>query len=333
VALDADLQPDATLELPTFPLSGVDDDDFLLSSWVAIAPPPARRLGWPIVAVVILAALAVGLSSVLVNMRSQQASLRSDLEAASTQRFAAEEEVARLSQELQEATTALGENAARLDATGVVPLPGGTAPDATAGSSAAIVALAPGQVALTFDDGPYAEYTPAILDILDRYKVKATFFVVGQEVERHPELVRDMAARGHVVANHTWNHRDLTQMSDADVERELTSASDAIEELVGKRPSCMRPPMGKVDDRVRAIAGRLGLTIALWDVDTLDFQKPPPEAIVERVLPTVAERGAEESSSILLHDGGGDRTTTIAALPQVIEGIQALGRPLVPLCT
>jgi peptidoglycan-N-acetylglucosamine deacetylase len=259
----------------------------------------------------------------LVGLRVERDRLRVDLDA---ERSAAASQVTQLAGDLDETEArleALQQEIAALEA---------LAPPTTPVPQADTISPAPGQVALTFDDGPYPEYTPAILDILDRYNVKATFFAVGVEIARHPEIVREIARRGHVVANHTWHHRDLTTMSDAEVEAELTSASDAIEALAGKRPTCMRPPMGKIDERVRGIANRLGLGIALWDIDALDLQKPPAPAIYDRVVPVVAERGAEKSSNVLLHDGGGDRTSTVEALPVVIEGIQRLGRPIVPLC-
>ncbi len=132
----------------------------------------------------------------------------------------------------------------------------------------------PHQVALTFDDGPAGTYTEQILDILARYDVPATFFVVGGKAAARPDLLRRMAAEGHSVQNHTYSHAWLTRYSDAAIADQLTRASDVIEEVTGAAPACFRPPFGAVSDRVRRVAAGLGLATIMWDVDPWNFKRP-----------------------------------------------------------
>gem|GEM_PF-1584890 len=184
----------------------------------------------------------------------------------------------------------------------------------------------PHQVALTFDDGPSYSYTSQILDILARYEVPATFFIVGRHTRGQLDLVRRIAADGHSVQNHTYDHYRLTSYSDAVVREQLAANSTLIANIVGIAPRCMRPPYGAVNDRVRAIAEDLGLATIMWDVNPSDWTKPGAGAVASRVLSR-----AGGGDIVLLHDLAGG--STIGALPSIIEGLRTRGLEFVSLCT
>jgi len=182
------------------------------------------------------------------------------------------------------------------------------------------------QVALTFDDGPAYTYTEQILDILARYDVTATFFVIGRHGAAQRELLRRVADEGHSVQNHSWDHYHLSRYSDAFVEDQLVRTNRLIEEVTGTAPHCLRPPYGSVNDRVRAVAAGLGMATVMWDVNPSDWAHPGAGSVSYTVL-----HGTGGGDIVLLHDIGGP--STIGALPAIIEGLQARGYEFVPLCT
>ncbi|HEX4821942.1 MAG TPA: polysaccharide deacetylase family protein, partial [Acidimicrobiales bacterium] len=192
-----------------------------------------------------------------------------------------------------------------------------TIPVARATAGISVVWDAPGQtslpgdpvVALTFDDGPDPTYTPQILDILGRYQVPATFFVVGRQGSKYPQLLQAEAADGDAVGNHTWDHVNLTTTPVDSYRHEVDDVSDLIEAQTGSRPVCLRAPGGRVDDLVVHQVADRGLATVGWSVDPQDWARPSADAIVSRVL-----NAARAGSIIELHDGGGDRSQTIAAL-------------------
>jgi peptidoglycan-N-acetylglucosamine deacetylase len=174
------------------------------------------------------------------------------------------------------------------------------------------------EIALTFDDGPNPPYTNQILSILQHYKVKATFFCVGTQVARYSELVKQEYQQGHTIGNHTWGHPNMPTLSDASIIWQLTTAGDAILRATGVRPVLFRPPYGAVSSNVLTYANYFGLTVIQWNVDPRDWSLPGVDVIYARVL---AQTSA--GSIILLHDGGGDRSQTVAALPMIITWFQA----------
>lgn len=196
------------------------------------------------------------------------------------------------------------------------------APGLTSGALGGV----PGQVALTFDDGPDPTWTPQVLDVLDRYGVKATFFVLGSNAVRYPDLVREIVARGHSLGNHTWSHADLTRLSGGAVVDQLRSTNDVLTGIANYEPSCARPPYRATSATVQNIIASLGMRPALWNVDTNDYLRPGVGVIVRRAL------AVRPDGVILMHDGGGDRSQTVAALPAVIGGIRARGWSLTKLC-
>lgn len=173
-------------------------------------------------------------------------------------------------------------------------------------------------IALTFDDGPHPELTPQLLDILRQNGVRATFYVIGRNVEAHPEIARRIVAEGHEIANHSWSHPALTSLGAARLNQEIASTSEAILRATGRRPTNMRPPYGAINDRVRAAILRdHGLDVILWSCDPLDWKRPGPEVVRQRLVD-----GAAPGGILLAHD---IHPGTIEAVPGVIRDLKAKG--------
>jgi peptidoglycan/xylan/chitin deacetylase (PgdA/CDA1 family) len=182
-------------------------------------------------------------------------------------------------------------------------------------------------VSLTFDDGPQATYTPQVLAVLTRYGVQATFFEIGRQAERLPDLVKAIVAAGSVVANHTWDHLALTSLDDARFAFEVDHTTQVLESISGQHVICLRPPYGSSNPAtVQKLAAR-GLTSVLWTSDSEDYTKPGVANIVNHAMAHLQPGGI-----ILMHDGGGNREQTVAALPQIIERVRAAGYRIAPLC-
>lgn len=182
--------------------------------------------------------------------------------------------------------------------------------------------LSAGKIALTFDDGPDAVYTKKILAVLDRYRVKATFFLIGNQVERHSAVVREMAAAGHELGNHGYSHSRLTTLSAEAVRREISRTQEAVKAAANVTPRWFRPPYGSYNDEVRQIAKEEGATTVLWTLNPDDWRNPGQAAIVQRVT-----SGAKDGAIVLLHV----REQTARALPALIEGLRSRGYELVLL--
>lgn len=162
---------------------------------------------------------------------------------------------------------------------------------------------------LTFDDGPDPRYTPAILDTLARYDVRAMFFVCGGMAADNRELLARMAEEGHVVGNHTWSHPLLTRLTRRRIRTEMERTCDVIEDAYGERPEWFRAPYGAWNRAVFQIGAELGMEPLAWTVDTLDWTSPGARFIVDRV-----EDGAAPGVVVLSHDAGGDRSQSVRAL-------------------
>jgi len=189
-------------------------------------------------------------------------------------------------------------------------------------------------VALTFDDGPSAEFTPAILDILKEYNVPATFFMVGVHVEKYPEIAQRIVDEGHEIGNHTYSHRNIPTLSTIDLHKEILEATAAITTVTGVYPPYVRPPRGMYDGRFRRLANLLGQEIVLWTISIRDWRYGvTPDSIVKTVRNKV--KGGDiilfHDSGALIKNEGGDRRATVLALPQVIEVLQEKGLEIVPL--
>jgi len=178
------------------------------------------------------------------------------------------------------------------------------------------------QIALTFDDGPDPERTPALLDALAELDVKATFFCVGDRVDANPALCARIAREGHEVGNHTYSHRYLPLAPAKSVERELRATDRAIADATGVVPTIARPPYGgRSPWTVRAFA-RLAKRLVLWDVNSFDWKGHPPASVAERVLERV-----KPGSIVLFHDTHAERTIT--ALRLIVPALRARGYQLV----
>jgi peptidoglycan/xylan/chitin deacetylase (PgdA/CDA1 family) len=172
-------------------------------------------------------------------------------------------------------------------------------------------------IALTFDAGP-SENSARLLDILKEKRVPATFFLLGKRhIEKYPELVARMAAEGHEVASHTWDHKILTRITPAQIRDELVRTDDAIERITGKRPTLMRPPQGRTDDEVHKVCRELGMSEVLWSVTAKDYATTDSALITKRVLAQASRDGI-----ILLHDL---YQGTVPAVPGIIDALKERG--------
>jgi len=173
-------------------------------------------------------------------------------------------------------------------------------------------------VALTFDDGQHPELTPRLLDILRHEGVRATFYVIGRNVQTYPEIARRIVAEGHEIANHSWSHPRLPSLSAARLKSELSQTSDVIQRVTGRRPTNMRPPYGAINERVRqAIYRDHGLDVIIWSVDPLDWKRPGAEVVRRRLV-----EGAAPGGILLAHD---IHPGTIDAMSGTIKDLKAKG--------
>lgn len=172
-------------------------------------------------------------------------------------------------------------------------------------------------IAITFDDGPSPSVTPRILDILKEHHVKATFFMVGSQVEYHPLLARQVADEGHEIGNHTRSHTDLTKLSEEQMRQEIEGASQTIEVVIGQLPTCFRPPYGAYNEMVEKIAFENDSPIILWSVDSLDWKTRNAETINNLVLEKIFP-----GSIVLFHD---IHPTTADALPTLMTALKNEG--------
>ncbi len=194
-------------------------------------------------------------------------------------------------------------------------------------TSTARVAYQPAKIiALTFDDGP-GVYTPKILAILKAKGVKATFFAIGRQVPAYPSITRALASAGMSVQNHTWNHPNLARAGTATIRSEISRTDDAIKAVTGVRPTCVRPPGGVYDAAVITLAAQGRHRVVNWSIDPRDWSMPGAAAIRSRVLNYAANNGI-----VIMHDGGGNRSQTVTALPGIINGLRAEGYWFVTLC-
>ena len=173
-------------------------------------------------------------------------------------------------------------------------------------------------LALTFDDGPHPELTPALLDILRAEGVRATFYVIGRNVETYPDIARRIVSEGHEIANHTWSHPALPSIGAARLNKEISSTSEVIQRVTGRRPTNMRPPYGAINDRVRqSMYKDHGLDVIMWSVDPLDWKRPGAAAVRQRLVD-----GATPGGILLAHD---IHPGTIEAMPGTIRDLKAKG--------
>jgi peptidoglycan/xylan/chitin deacetylase (PgdA/CDA1 family) len=181
-------------------------------------------------------------------------------------------------------------------------------------------------VALTFDDGPWPGSTDAVLARLKTADAKATFFMLGRQVKNRPELAARVLAAGMEVGDHSYSHKLLAHAPRKVVTSEIAWGADAIKNALGIRPVWYRPAGGSTSGFVYREAKRLGLRVVLWTIDPHDYLKPGARVIARRVLNNV-----RPGAVILMHDGGGDRSQTVAALKIVLHGLKARGYSMVTM--
>jgi len=195
------------------------------------------------------------------------------------------------------------------------------------------------KIALTFDDGPDPEWTPAILDILKAKHVKATFFVIGENAQAYPDIVQRMVAEGHDVGNHTFTHPNLADTPGPAVILELNATQRLFQALTGRSMRLFRPPyLGDAEPsdepelRPVQLAQNLGYITVGMHADPVDWELPGAEAIVNRAIAAVHQKNPDLRANIILfHDAGGDRSQTVAALPKVIDALRAQHYQFVPV--
>jgi peptidoglycan/xylan/chitin deacetylase (PgdA/CDA1 family) len=176
------------------------------------------------------------------------------------------------------------------------------------------------EIALTFDDGPSA-YTAQVLDILDLYDAKATFFIVGRNAEHNVALIRRTVESGHEIGNHTWSHASLPTLAKSARHDEVQGANDVVRSAVGHQPRLFRPPYGAMRPGTNREVRRAGMLPVVWSVDTHDYD---PGVTAKKLVARV-RTALRPGSIILLHDGGGDRRKTVAALPRILAEIERRG--------
>jgi peptidoglycan-N-acetylglucosamine deacetylase len=182
----------------------------------------------------------------------------------------------------------------------------------------------PGQLALTFDDGPNDPYTFELLNLLARHKAKATFFVIGKYARRRPDIVRAIHQAGHAIGNHTYSHPNLILVSSAHVRQELDDCRKALEDAIGSAAPLFRPPFGGRRPAVLRAARSRGLTPVMWSVTAYDWSANSAEMIVSKVDSQMEARKDRQGEIILLHDGGHlafgtNRSYTVEATLQLLK--------------
>jgi peptidoglycan/xylan/chitin deacetylase (PgdA/CDA1 family) len=175
-------------------------------------------------------------------------------------------------------------------------------------------------IALTFDDGPWPGQTEKILAILRHEGVHATFFMLGVRIKITPQLAKQVAEDGNLIGDHTYGHRDLTKQTVKVVKSQIVGGMTWIQRAAGVRATWFRPPYGAIDQKVWKETRKLGLRVALWDVDTRDWARPGVKQIIK-----TADTYTRPGSIILMHDGGGNRAQTIKALPTIIRDLKSRG--------
>ena len=179
------------------------------------------------------------------------------------------------------------------------------------------------EIAITFDDGPHTQWTPALLDELKQLNIKATFFVVGKMVDLHPELVQREVAEGHEVANHTYDHLNLTKLTSEQVQTQIRLGAEAIRRAVGYTPIFFRPPGGQYNHLTLTAAARVGAIPVLWTANSKDFAHPTPELLERRLL-----AAPHQGAILLCHDGIPE---TMKILPDLVSRLRAKGYTFVTI--
>lgn len=177
------------------------------------------------------------------------------------------------------------------------------------------------KIAITFDDGPDLKYTPKILDILKEKNVKASFFVVGIQVNKYPEVLQRIEKEGHFVGNHSYTHRSFTKLTSDELKEEINSTDSKIEAAIGYVPEIVRPPYGAVNDDVKDILKSMGKETILWTIDPRDWDGSSVDDMLDNIM-----SNAKDGGNILLHSFGSKFVeNTVELLPTVIDQLREKG--------
>ncbi|MDZ8086696.1 MAG: polysaccharide deacetylase family protein [Nostoc sp. DedQUE12b] len=174
-------------------------------------------------------------------------------------------------------------------------------------------------IALTFDDGPWPQTTEQVLSILKSNDIKGTFFVVGQNLKNYPELGKQIVAQGHVIANHTWHHwyHFFNQQAAA---FEIERTTDLIYQVTGVKTNLFRPPGGNLHNGLSAYAKGQKYAVVMWSADSTDYKLPTVPKLIDNVI-----KDSKPGGIVLMHDGGGNRSRTVQALPEIINNLKKQG--------
>lgn len=173
-------------------------------------------------------------------------------------------------------------------------------------------------VAMTFDDGPHPTLTPALLDMLKARRIRATFYLIGRNAARYPDIVKRMVDEGHEIGNHSWSHPFLSRLGTAGVLRELDRTADAVYKAVQRVPTTLRPPYGALTDRQAVtIARDRDMPTILWSVDPEDWRRPGSSVVASRIV-----NRSEPGSIVLTHD---IHSPTVRAMPTALDGLADRG--------
>ncbi len=187
-----------------------------------------------------------------------------------------------------------------------------------AGISFSRIPMADKYIAITFDDGPHPKNTPRLLNMLRARNIKATFYMVGSNVDLYPQVVRRVVAEGHEIGNHSYSHRLFSKMSDSEIRQELSRTRDAVQRAAGVQPLTLRPPFGGMLTRQREwVNAEFGYPIILWSIDPLDWKRPGPSVVCSRIVSATTP-----GSIILAHDLHGQ---TVDAMPATLDGLLQRG--------
>ncbi|MBF2063397.1 MAG: polysaccharide deacetylase family protein [Calothrix sp. C42_A2020_038] len=180
-------------------------------------------------------------------------------------------------------------------------------------------------IALTFDDGPWPKYTEQILDILKANNVKGTFFVIGRNMKNLPEVGKRIVNDGHTIANHTWHHW-YHRLSPRVAANEIDATEEIIYKTTGVRTNLFRPPGGVLGNGPAAYARSKNYSVIMWSADSNDYKRPAVPRLLGNVM-----RNSKPGGIVLMHDGGGDRQSTVQALPEMIKRFKQQGYQFVTI--
>ena len=183
---------------------------------------------------------------------------------------------------------------------------------------------------LTFDDGPNTSQTLKVLDILDKYKIKATFFMVGENIEYQKDVVKKLYNKGHEIGNHFYAHENINKISKEEIKESILKTNELIYGITGKNPTVLRPPYGFVNEDLKDICGELNMSIILWtaDKDSRDWELTPASEMIENVTKKVTN-----GDIFLFHDGSKKFTNTLEAIDVIIPKLQDKGYRWVSVST